>query len=226
MAKLKIVVATRVSEADFHTQTATGRSLRFYNDPGVELMLFPENTQGLSTVYNRAIDACKDDPAILVFAHDDLHLTNFFWRHELDQGLHHFPIVGIVGNRRRVAGQSSWAFVDDRFTWDEKRHFSGVVGHGQPFTRPLSDFGPSCCEVKLLDGLFIAVHSQTLWQHGIRFDEQFQFHFYDLDFCRQAEQKGVKMGTWKIAIFHESPGNFSSDGWRQGYAQYMNKWKG
>ena len=56
-------------------------------------------------------------------------------------------------------------------------------------------------------------------------DEQFEFHFYDMDFCRQAEVKGVTMGTIPLSLMHESGGNFSSEAWKQGYQKYIQKWK-
>ena len=53
-------------------------------------------------------------------------------------------------------------------------------------------------ECKLLDGVFLAAHSAVLLQQRLLFDEIFDFHFYDLDLCRQAERQGVRMGTAPI----------------------------
>ena len=52
---------------------------------------------------------------------------------------------------------------------------------------------------------------------GLRFDEQFDFHFYDLDFCRQAELKGMTMGTWPISVVHESGGAYGKPAWREAF---------
>ena len=60
----------------------------------------------------------------------------------------------------------------------------------------------------------------------MRFDERFDFHFYDLDFCRTARQAGLSIGTWPIAMTHQSKGAFGSDGWIDGLARYRAKWKG
>ncbi len=81
-----------------------------------------------------------------------------------------------------------------------------------------------CKEVKLLDGVLLIARSSTLLDHDLRFDPTFSFHFYDLDFCRQAELKGVKMGTWSISVIHESHGNFQSEAWRQAYSRYLAKY--
>lgn len=223
--KTKLVVATRASEAEFLTGTATGRSLAMFRPSSVELRLFPENKEGLPTIYNRVIRECIDDRAMLVFAHDDLHILDYFWRSRLAEGLRKFQILGLAGNLRRVPRQPSWAFVDEALTWDKRENLSGVVGHGNAFPpRVLSIYGQTRQRVKLLDGLLLCCDSDTLLSNDIFFDERFRYHFYDLDLCRQAEQKNVSCGTWDLAVIHESPGNFRSEEWRRSYADYLGKW--
>jgi hypothetical protein len=93
------------------------------------------------------------------------------------------------------------------FVWDDSGNLSGSVAHGTGFPPTvLNRFGPPGKAVKLLDGFFLAVRSETLLSKGIRFDESFDFHFYDMDFCRQAEQHGLRMGTWTLSAIHESGG--------------------
>jgi len=58
----------------------------------------------------------------------------------------------------------------------------------------------------------------------VRFDPLFRFNFYDMDFCRQAEQAGLRMGTWGISIIHESAGAFDTDVWRLEYQKYLEKY--
>lgn len=224
--KIKVVVATRISRQDFFTRTATGRSLALFGFPFLELNLFAENSRGLPEIYNAVIESSRQDPAILIFVHDDVHFLDYYWIQNVLEGLQHFPIIGIAGNRRRVARQPAWAFVDEHLTWDEPENLSGVVAHGRAFPPDhLAIFGRPGMQVKLLDGLFIATSSQALLEHDLRFDERFAFHFYDLDFCRQAEQKGLPCGTWSISLMHESAGNFRSEAWEQAYRLYLDKWK-
>jgi GT2 family glycosyltransferase len=59
---------------------------------------------------------------------------------------------------------------------------------------------------------------------GLRFDTQFEFHCYDLDFCRQASQRGLRIGTWPIAVTHNSGGNFKSESFKRAARQYLAKW--
>ena len=224
--KIRLVIATRENESDFFEKTATGRSLSLYKYPFLEIRLFPNNTTGLPSQYNIAISESINDPAILVFIHDDVHMIDYFWVNQILDALDQFDVVGLAGNKRRVAKQPAWAFIDNKFTWDNSENLSGVVGHGKGFPPAnLAIFGPPRQEVKLLDGLMLITDSITLVQNDIRFDEQFDFHFYDLDFCRQIEQKGLKMGTWSISVIHESGGNFGSEGWSRGYKKYIEKWK-
>lgn len=223
--KIRFVVATRKSRQDFFSRTATGVSLSLYKFPFVDLHLQDQNRLGLPVIYNRAIDASRTDPAILVFIHDDVHLCDFYWPDQILHSLTQFQLVGVAGNRRRVARQAAWCFLNDKFAIDIPENLSGVVGHGNGFPPArLSAFGPPCQEVKLLDGLMLIAHSDTLINNNIRFDERFDFHFYDMDFCRQAEQIGIKMGTWPISVVHESSGNFGTEAWRAAYRKYLDKW--
>lgn len=223
---IRIVTATRLSRELFLTQSLLGRSLQAMRGMSrVEVALYAENTQGLPSLYNREIAKSANRPAILVFVHDDVMFCDFHWGQRIREGLARFEVIGLAGNRRRLPGQPAWAFIDDRLTWDDRANLSGVVGHGPGFPPPnLSVFGPVGVEVKLLDGLLLAADSRTLVGRGLRFDERFTFHFYDMDFCRSAEKVGVRMGTWPLSVVHGSGGNFRSASWRAGLERYRAKW--
>jgi hypothetical protein len=225
MEKIRFVCATRETNESFFVRTAFGRSYLVYKHLSfVELRLFAENTAGLPVVYNKAIEEAKSSPAILIFVHDDVHLIDLFWPINVFQSITQFGIVGVAGNRRRVERQPAWCFVDEKLTPDVSENLSGVIGHGASFPCQLSVFGSPGHEVKLLDGVLLLASSETLHKHNLRFDQRFDFHFYDLDFCRQAEEKGVRMGTWAISIIHESRGTFRSRGWLANYERYLAKW--
>jgi len=223
--RIRVICATRADRDGFFSSTALGRSLTLHRPQGVEVRLFPRNEQGLPSVYNTAIGESAHDRVALVFVHDDVYLCDFHWADRLREALTAFDIVGLVGNRRRLPGQPGWGFIDEKFTLDKRVHLSGTVGHGDGFPPETIDvFGPSNQKVVLLDGLFIAARSEALQSKSVRFDERFDFHFYDLDFCRQAERSGLTMGTWPISVVHQSRGGFASDGWRRGYDAYLEKW--
>lgn len=228
--KIRFVSATRLSREVFFATAPLGRSLPVYRTfpkrQVIELRLFSNNTEGLSSIYNTAIEEAKADPAILIFIHDDVYLSDYYWAEHLHEALGHFDLVGLAGNRRRVPRQASWMYLDDQFTRDNYDNLSGVLGHGDPFPnlRQLSVYGEPGQEVKLLDGVMLAVRSQSLIARELRFDPQFKFHFYDMDFCRQAEMKGIRMGTWAISVVHASAGKLGVVGWRASYRDYLTKY--
>ncbi len=223
--RIRVICATRKDREDFFSATPLGKSLSLLRPPGVELRLFPRNGDGLPALYNRAISESLNDDVIFLFIHDDVHLCDFHWASRLASAIVAFDIVGLAGNRRRLAHQPGWLFVDEKLTPDSRANLSGVVAHGSGLApASITVFGVAGQEVKLLDGVFLAVTSATLRANALRFDERFAFHFYDLDFCRQAEQAGLRMGTWPISVVHESAGTFVSEGWRRGYDLYLEKW--
>jgi len=228
--KIRFVSATRLSTDQFFAKAALGRSLPFYRtfpkQQHIELRLFANNTQGLPAIYNIAIEEARIDPAILIFIHDDVYLSDYYWAERLLEALTHFDLVGLAGNRRRVPRQASWMYLDDQFTRDNDDNLSGVIGHGEPFPnlKELSVYGEPGQEVKLLDGVMLAVQSRTLIEKDLRFDPRFQFHFYDMDFCRQAETKGIRMGTSAISLVHASAGVLGVESWRIAYQDYLAKY--
>jgi tetratricopeptide (TPR) repeat protein len=228
--KIRFVSATRLSHEEFFKTAPLGRSLPVYRTfpkrQVIELRLFANNQEGLPTIYNTAIEEARTDPAILIFIHDDVYLSDYYWAEHLHEALAHFDLVGLAGNRRRVPRQASWMYLDDQFTRDNYDNLSGVLGHGDPFPdlRQLSVYGEPGQEVKLLDGVMLAVRSQSLIERDLKFDSRFRFHFYDMDFCRQAEMKGIRMGTWAISVVHASAGTLGVEPWRAAYGEYLAKY--
>lgn len=224
---IHIICATRLSAKEFLTQSPTGITInRLPRSRDLKIKLFDNNKEGLGTVYNQAIKEACDTPAILVFIHDDIFVCDFHWENTVRQGLKKFDIVGIVGNTRRVPGQPGWCFLNTKFQADTRENMSGIIGHGKNFIgAKMTNFGTIGRQCKLLDGLFIAADSTTLHQTGLRFDPTFKFHFYDLDFCRQAELLALTMGTIPLSLIHASTvGDYHSQSWKDAYRDYIHKW--
>ena len=222
--RVRIVCATRRTRAEFFSDSPLARSLAAHRGGDFEWLVFEQNSRGLAEVYNEAIRQSVLDPGVLVFVHDDVWICDFFWVDRLLDALGEFDVVGIAGNRRRLPRQPAWAFVES-MEWDAPQYLSGVVGWGSGFPPDgISLFGRPGAEVCLLDGLFLAIRSDLLHRHQLSFDEQFKFHFYDMDFCRQCEQKGLRMGTWPISVIHQSGGSFGSLAWQAARVRYLQKW--
>jgi len=224
---LEFVAATRLTRDEFWEKAALALSLkRMESDERWVPRVAFENARGLPEVFNERIHA-QSEHDILAFVHDDIWLDDFFTVDHVAEALDEFDLVGVAGNKRRVPGQPTWAHthVTDQFVWDDLANLSGGIAHGKDAWGFVNRFGESPAECELLDGVFIAARRSTLLEHEVLFDPRFRFHFYDLDFCRTARSRGLKLGTWPIALTHQSMGGYGSEAWRDAYAQYFAKWR-
>ena len=223
---VQIVSATRRPQSDFSSQTALGRSLdRLAHDGRLKVLIATSNSRGLPLVYNEMLDQASDN-SVLVFMHDDLWIDDYYMIQRVLEGLEQFDIIGLAGNRRRAAHQPAWHYVNMQFQWDDPENLSGVISHGPHPGGKVQYYGsaPAACE--LLDGVFLAAKKSTLMEHNVRFDPRFDFHFYDMDFCRTARQNGLRLGTWPICMTHQGAGVFGTPEWRRNHETYIAKWGG
>ena len=221
---IEIVSATKLPEEEFHKKSALGLSLqRLSKDTRLVARVAFENTRSLPDVYNAHILA-QDHHEILVFVHDDVWIDDYFISDRVIDGLRTYDVIGVAGNRRRVASQPGWAFIDDKFTWDDQKNLSGCVAHGKYPFGGVAAFGPSPADCELLDGVFLAARKAALVSNEVLFDPRFDFHLYDMDFCRSAREKGLRLGTWPICLTHQSGGGFRTPAWAEKYRLYLEKW--
>lgn len=220
-----IVAATRKGKARFAQTTQLGLSLRRLTfDTRIASAITYENRAGLPTIFNRQI-AERNRGRILVFTHDDLRIDDYWLCVRLEEGLKVFDVIGVAGNRRLEPNQPAWAFAaEDK--WQQCHDLSGAVSHLGSAGEAVSWYGESRQRCQLLDGVLIAVRVAKLLDRSVRFDAQFPFHFYDLDFCRTAARRGLSLGTWPIAVTHASGGSFGAPAWRRALRRYRAKWPG
>lgn len=216
-----LVSATRATPSDFARRTWLGSSLlRLAHDSRIRAQIAFENRAGLPLVYNAGLAQCAAED-LVVFVHDDVRLDDYHLADRLAEALSKYDVVGVAGNRRRQAGQPGWGFVDVQGRWDEPQYLSGSVAHGE--SGRVTRFGPAPADCELLDGLLLAARVDRLRAHGVVFDPRFSFHLYDLDFCRSARAAGLRLGTWPLAVTHQSGGNFDAN-WRDALRIYFGKW--
>lgn len=227
--KIKVVIASRLNEQDFPTKSETAKSIIELGFPNIHMRVALQNNLSLSTIYNTVIEESKNDPAILVFIHDDVIMLDYFWPLRIIESLKKYDIIGVAGSKVREPFKGSWGHKkldDGSIVISPIEEVSGIVRHGKELANSkLTYFGDLDCEVKLLDGVLLAVHSDTLHKTNVRFDPIFDFNLYDLDFCRSAEQSNLRMGTCPLAIIHCGKGQYLSDNWKSNYSKYIEKWK-
>lgn len=230
---VKLCVMTRMSQAEFLERSWLGRSLRSFPAPKLpRIELFVDNhgpnAIGLAEGYNSVLARC-DEQDILVMVHDDVYIHEWLLVDRLQEAMRSFDVVGLAGSATPDLRQPSWLLRFDKALvprgMQENCGASGAVGHSD-FTQPaVSYFGETPRACQLLDGLFIAVQVGKLRAAGVQFDPRLRFHCYDIDFCRSANNAGLRVGTWPIAVTHQSGGAFDSEGFRQAARQYLKKWR-
>lgn len=225
---IEVISATRRSQTDFWNEVPLGLSLRrLLKDTRLVPRLTFMNQQGLPEVYNARIRA-PDSDEFLVFLHDDVWIDDYFIADRVLEGLQRFDVIGVAGNRRRLPNQATWCIVDPMLRkWDSGDNLRGRLAHGSGPFGVVDFYGPVPAECELLDGVFLGARKSVLLAQGVSFDPRFDFHFYDMDFCRIARQKGLRLGTWPISLTHSSYGwDGESQHWVTKYHEYLEKWQG
>ena len=130
MIPIRIVACTRHNRKDF-AGTPLGVTIqRFAHLSFIEAQLFTNNTAGLCQRYNEAIEAAKNDPALLVFVHDDVEIVDWYWYMRLGASLDDHHLVGLAGNCQPSPGQTSWAITDMEGTLSDSQSWAGCVARG------------------------------------------------------------------------------------------------
>ena len=205
--------------------------------------VFSDNRQGLAACYNEFIRKRRESFTvagdIVVFMHDDVVIEDATLAEKLTEAMRHFDIVGLAGSSDfTISEHSMWHHTPP---WSR----SGAVAHPNygdlsrdpsntiPESydgvnqRGVASFGPMPKRCVVLDGLFLAVNFEKVFlEAGVTFDTMFDFHFYDLDFCLQAHDEGLRLGTWPISAIHQSPGLRSLDdpGFIANRDRFKDKW--
>jgi len=220
---ITIVICTRKSKDEWlETKFADFVS-------GTSHVIFYENTKGLSERYNEVLDykCAQNDDNIFIMMHDDITINmesddwNIFEENlsKLEKILEEseFDIMGL-------AGTSSWTLKSPA-VWhnSDKSKWSGLVRHSHQGKEWDTNFGPIGKRCIIVDGLFIAAKVKVF--KDVKFDPQFTFHHYDMDFCLSAHQKGYTIGTVPIDVTHYSVGDFRNDPvWHESEKLFIEKW--
>lgn len=219
MKRLILVSATQKTEKSFWADTPLGvsakRHLECKNIDECQIIL--NNSKGLCEVYNQFLtDEFKD--CIIVFVHDDVIIQDIDLKLKLNDAINHYDIIG-------VAGTSQFS-LKSPVVWHNspREKWSGAVAHPiNDLQTQINAYGAAPQKCMVIDGLFIAVNVEKVLGK-VKFDEQFDFHFYDLAFCVDAHIAGLTCGTWDIPLTHFSHGNYDSDTWRDGEKKFIAKY--
>lgn len=180
------------------------------------------NAKGLSEFYNECIEKFKDRKH-LVFVHDDVEILFSDLTYQVATALEKFDVAGVAGCvNPKILDKNLWH-------WMAQVHgnMRGFAGHSKDETEFIvTSYGPTPSRVVILDGVFLALNVQKIVESGVKFDKQFKFHHYDIDFGLTCNKNKLKLGVWPFIINHRSPGlsDFHRN-WADSNELFINKWK-
>jgi GT2 family glycosyltransferase len=178
------------------------------------------NKKGLAEVYNNCLDlAIQKNFDYIMFIHDDVHLEHDP-RLKLEELFQKYDIVGVAGcSKAEMKSPALWHLMGGGFGGG---NLHGAVAHGNADRKHMTSFGAYPQRVVMIDGVFMAFNRKAI--ETVRFDEDCPsgFHFYDLNLCARALEKGLKIGVGDVMITHESSGlrEFTED-WKKGEKYYL-----
>jgi hypothetical protein len=175
-----------------------------------------ENKTGLTKLYNSFITQENADKKI-IFIHDDVLIEDVFLFEKLDVAFEKYDIVGLAGTKKcDVTKPPAWHLMSER------QDHVGEVAHSKDKVYWTTVFGPTDSRALIIDGLFMAVSVKKLLETNTRFDENFDFHHYDITFCLNANKNKLKIGVYPIKVTHFGLGDsMNTEEWLQSSLKFQ-----
>jgi len=198
------------------------KSVQHYKDIDFHIK-YNNKTVGLCEYYNSIINSEKTYD-VLIFCHHDVSLDYCNLRLQVEEGLKYFDVIGVAGCREpKIAEKNLWHWMSD------KQHQRGFAAHPISLGSKelfVTAFGPTPARVAVLDGVFLALDARKIRGSKARFDEQFLWHHYDIDFSLTCNKNKIKLGVWPVIINHQSPGllNVNDVEWNRSNKAFIEKW--
>ena len=176
----------------------------------IDVYEHPNNTLTLTQFGNKMLEECKDEYDYMIFMHADVDLSlNEFVKH-LIEVKDKYDVVGMAGTKKLFISQSPLTWFTGSHKYSNERY--GRITHNHDgmmlesfFSRDKPDVFDT--EVVTIDGLLMCFNKKTMQNEKARFDEQFTYDFYDLDFCLNAQvNTDLKIGVFVQPTIHNSLG--------------------
>lgn len=213
MKDLLIVTCTKESNLDKVPLGGTvWKQKHMYGGVFTDVEVIANNTNGLSECYNKILrnDDIVNNYSVVLFVHDDVELEDINLKDKLLNSP--YDVTGLAGAKmfNKDVPKLAWHLAAPR------EMQVGEVAHCHEGKVWTTVFGPTKSRALTLDGLFLAVKPKVLREKGLEFDENFNFHFYDLAFCMRANEKRVTCGVLPIRVVHHGLGDsMLTEDWEQ-----------
>lgn len=173
----------------------------------VQLLPFLENQRGLASVYNEALH--RTEGTYVALLHDDVSFSKSpGWARTLIADLEANPRFGILG----VAGAS---ILQENAFWLHEQVSCGHVYHRKGKTTSLARYAlphRAILPAAVLDGVLLFARTDDVKDLPLDEETFDGFHFYDVELCTKAREKGVRLGvTESVDLIHDSPGTFGEE---------------
>lgn len=207
--QLLIVSCTRKSEIESSNiplcrSIVDGRFAEF-----ADLDMEWNNSRGMPVVYNEKLNKYKDSAyEFILFVHDDVYIDDMKVLGKLKAAYetYKYGIIGLAGGLNpKVTEYSLWHLMTERT--QQRGEVAHPCGNNQTMT---TCFGPTPSRVAIADGLFLAVHLESIKNTKWKFNENYKFHHYDIASCIDANREKIKIGVYPIHVIHQSPGLLST----------------
>lgn len=226
MKKIKIISCTQKSLTSPGNLPLILQSYEFLKDVA-DINIIYENNRGLPSVYNQELlDVKNREYEWLVFAHDDVFIDDMRIADKLHSAYdrYGYSIVGLAGCKSpTIIDKNLWHWMSPRENW------RGAVSHysGHKDQQAVTCFGPSPDSVIIIDGLFVAVHMPSVRKTPWKFNENYNFHHYDIASCIDANRRKLRVGVYPIHVLHASPGLMSLEDpiWVASNARFIKEYK-
>lgn len=184
---------------------------------------YNNTTMGMPEYYNSVIDNPDNSKyEIVVFCHDDVSLE-YCNLNTLYNALKEYDIVGVAGGMNpSIIEKNLWHWMMSR------EDYRGFAAHpAGPNSLAITNFGVSPSRVAVLDGVFLALNLRTVRPSKARFDTQFLWHHYDVDFSLTCNKHRLKLGVWPVLVYHKSPGlrDINNIEWNRSNEAFKRKWQ-
>jgi hypothetical protein len=213
----KIISATTYNKEDFKSKSQLSLYLDKSGLNNQSVILY-ENKVGLPKLYNSFITE-ENRNKKLIFVHDDVLIEDLFLIEKLNLAFEKYDIIGLAGAKtcNLKSKMTAWHLMTTR------ENMVGEVSHSKDKKVWTTIFGETDSRALTLDGLFIAVDVNKLLDTNTKFDENFDFHHYDISFCLNANKNKLKMGVYPIKVTHFGLGDsMLSEDWNKSNQLFKN----
>lgn len=195
------------------------------NEVTIDIVTYLNNTTGLSELYNKTLNEYRNsDYSYIVFLHNDLIFSNLkqFLIEIISENK---PIMGLAGCTdapRYGISPMAWNTIGANKQAGEVWH---KINKDMPIVKNRYSGIPKAYPVITIDGLCIILNSEAIANEQLKFDSNFTFDFYDMDFCFTAATLGIKCAIINAPVIHYSVGNgILNDRYKHLEAIFRKKW--